>query len=469
MVRCRAFCGRLASQTTRFAMVQLYPFTNPDDAVRSPPVRMVSAHGCSVVDSKGNTYLDAVAGLWCASLGFSDARLVAAATKQMEQLAYYHGFMGRTCEVTEQLAEQLVARLPGLLSHVFFGCTGSDAVESAIKLARFYQNARGKPEKKRIIARESAYHGSGIMSASLTAMAYCHEGFDLPDPSVLRTGRPHFLRDAHEGESEQAFAERRARELEDLILAAGSETIAAFIGEPVIGSGGVVLPPDGYWEAIAAVLRRHDILLIADEIITGFGRTGEWFGVETYGIEPDMMTLAKQLSAAHFPISAMAISSHVHEIVAEYAHELGTFGHGFTYGGHPVGAAVALEALRVYEAMDLPQHVKSLGERLAAELSPIRTIDGVDDVRQIGLIAGVELDDRFDKEGDFGRAVGDEARRRGVLFRVIGNTLAISPPLTVSPAEIEHLGHVLYASIESVSSRTALPEHAIVTTGAPRA
>jgi len=436
-------------------MAQLYPFTDPIDAARSPPVRMVSGQGCHVTDSDGDTYLDAVAGLWCASLGFSDARLVAAAHTQMQTLAYYHGFMGRTSEVTERLAERLVARLPAPLSRVFFGCTGSDAVDSAVKLARFYQNARGKPGKKRVIAREGGYHGSGIASASLTSMAYCHEGFDLPEATVLRTGRPHYLRDAEPGESERDFSRRRARELDELIVAAGPDTVAAFIGEPVIGSGGVILPPEGYWAEISVVLRRHDVLLIADEIITGFGRTGEWFGAETYAIEPDMMTMAKQLSGAHFPISALAIGTHVHEVVAARAHELGTFGHGYTYGGHPVGAAVALAALDVYEEMDLPRHVRWLGERLATGLAPIAALEGVDDLRRVGLIAGVELDARFGEPGAFGRAVGEEARRRGVLFRVIGDTLAISPPLIVTPAEIDRLCGALRDSIETVAGRRA--------------
>ncbi len=447
-------------------MAQLYPFTDPVDAARSPPMRMVSGSGCQVTDSDGNTYLDAVAGLWCASLGFSNARLVAAASAQLNTLAYYHSFMGRTSEVAEQLAECLVSRLPAPLSHVFFGCTGSDAVDSAVKLARFYQNARGKPRKKRVIAREGGYHGSGIMSGSLTSMAYCHDGFDLPEASVLRTGRPHYLRDAEPGESERDFSQRRARELDELIIAAGPDTVAAFIGEPVIGSGGVMLPPEGYWAAISNVLRRHDILLIADEIITGFGRTGEWFGAETYAIEPDMMTLAKQLSGAHFPISALAVADRVHDVIATHAHELGTFGHGYTYGGHPVGAAVALEALRVYEELNLPHHVQRLGAQLATGLEPIRALEGVDDVRQVGLIAGVELDGRFGEVGAFGRAVGEEARRRGVLFRVIGDTLAISPPLIVSPAEIERLSGTLLECIASVAAQPTSFGHTAIATGA---
>ena len=445
-------------------MAQLYPFTDPIEAERSAPMRVVAGRGCHVTDEGGVTYLDAVAGLWCASLGFADERLRTAAVRQMETLSYYHSFMGRTAEVTERLAGRLVSHLPAPLSHVFFGCTGSDAVDSAVKVARFYQNARGKSAKKRIVAREGGYHGSGIASASLTSMSYCHDGFDLADEKgVLRTGRPHHFRDALPGEDEQAFSARRADELDALIRAAGPETVAAFIAEPVIGSGGAIPPPEGYWAAISAVLRRHDVLLIADEIITGFGRTGEWFGSDTYAIEPDLMTMAKQLSGAHFPISALGVSGQVHEVIAAHAHELGTFGHGYTYGGHPVGAAIALEAIRIYEDMDLPRHVGALGTHLAGALAPLAGRDGVDQVRQVGLIAGVELDGRFVERGGeragqpgaFGRAVGEEARRRGVLFRVIGDTLAISPPLIVTSAEIDRIVATLAESIAAVAGHRA--------------
>ena len=445
-------------------MSQLYPFTDPVAADADAPLRMVSGRGCRVTDAAGVEYLDAVAGLWCASLGFANERLAAAATRQMATLAYYHSFMGRTADVTERLAERLAAKLPGSLSRVFFGCTGSDAVDTAVKLSRFYQNARGKPDKKRVVAREAGYHGSGIASASLTAMSYCHDGFDLGDVGVLRTGRPHHFRDARPGETELEFSKRRGRELDALIREAGADTVAAFIGEPVIGSGGVMLPPDGYWAEIQEVLARHDVLLIADEIITGFGRTGRWFGCETYGIEPDMMTMAKQLTGAHFPLSALAVSADVHDVVAGHAHELGTLGHGFTYGGHPVGAAVALEALTVYDEMDLPAHVGRLGARLADRLAPVADLDGVADLRQVGLIAGVELDERFGEPGAFGRAVGDEARRRGTLFRIVGDTLGVSPPYVVTDDEIDVIGTTLHDSIAHV-----VREHAASAAPAPEA
>jgi 4-aminobutyrate--pyruvate transaminase len=427
-------------------MSQFHAFTDPHVAEREPPRRIVSGQGIRVTDSEGQVFIDAVSALWCASLGFAPERLTRAMTAQMGRLAYYHGFMGRAPDITERLAERLVARLPGDLSHVFFATSGSEAVESAAKIARFYQAARGKSGKRRFIAREGAYHGSGQVSAAMTGLGYCHDGFGLPLADILRTGRPHYLRDAEPGESEIDFSRRRARELDALIRAADPGTIAAFIGEPAMGSGGAILPPEGYWAEIQEVLARHDILLIADEIITGFGRTGEWFGCETWGISPDLMTMAKQLTGAVFPMSAVAMTNGVRDRIAALAHEYGTFGHGMTYGGHPVGAAVAMECLDIYEEMDLPRHVQVLGSRLASRLSEIAELPGVIDTRCQGMLAAVEFE-----PGALGpkpgRAVGAEAEARGVFFRIIGDVLAIAPPYVATPEEIDIIMDVMRDAI----------------------
>lgn len=434
--------------------MQLYPFTDPVAAETQPPKRIVSGDGIHVTDAEGKTYVDAVAALWCASLGFNPERLNAAMTRQMAELAYYHSFMGRTPEITERLATRLADRLPGELSHVFFGTSGSEAVETAAKFVRFYQNARGKTDKKRIIAREGAYHGSGQMSAALTGLGYCHDGFDLPLDAVLRTGRPHYLLDAAPGESEIAFSKRRAQELDTLIRAAGPETIGAFIGEPAMGAGGVILPPEGYWAEVQEVLARHDILLIADEIITGFGRTGEWFSCETFGIHPDMMTMAKQMTASVFPMSAVAMTGAVRDTIASLAHGYQTLGHGVTYGGHPVGAAVALECLDIYEEMQLPAHVKRLGAGMGPGLTRIAQLPGVIDTRCVGLLAAVE----FAADGPHGpglaRRVGQEAEARGVFFRIIGDVLAIAPPYIITAEEIDAVLQVMIDSIHAVTVAT---------------
>lgn len=434
-------------------MAQLYPFTDPLVAKKQPPKAMVSGEGCWVVDRSGRRYLDAVSGLWCVSLGFSNERLIRAAERQYRNLPYYHSFMGRTAEATERLAEALTSVLPAHINRVFFGCSGSDAVETAAKLVRFYWNARGAPEKKKIIARDKAYHGSLSASAALTGMDYCHDGFDLPGPDVLRIGRPSFFHDAEPGESEQDFAKRRARELEDTILAAGADKIGAFIGEPVVGSGGVFPPPDGYWQAVQEVLKRHDILLIADEIITGFGRTGAWFASDKYGLTPDLMTTAKQLSSAYFPISAVGISDRVAAVIDPHAHDLGTLGHGLTYGGHPVGCAVALETLAIYQEMDLPATIGRLAERLSGGLEALRDHPAIVDIRYSGFMAGVELAVRVKAS-----EASAEVERQGVLLRVIDNTLAISPPYVISDQEIDLVLSVLRESIDAVVARQPLRE-----------
>lgn len=412
-------------------MAQLYPFADPVEADLHHPDRFERGDGIRVFDSEGRGYIDAVSALWCASLGFTPDRLTAAMSRQMGQLAYYHSFMGRTPSISDELAARLIARLPGM-ARVFFGTSGSEAVETAAKFVRYYWNAKDQPEKKRIIAREGAYHGSGQMSAALTGMSYCHDGFDVPLEAVLRTGRPHYLQDAEPGESEVAFSKRRGRELDALVLEADPGTIGAFIGEPAMGAGGVILPPDGYWAEIQNVLARHDILLIADEIICGFGRTGAWFGCETYDIRPDMMTLAKQLTASVFPMSAVAMTEEVYAGLAALGHAHGTFGHGVTYGGHPVGAAVALECLDIYEEMDLPETVARLGALIAGRLAHLRQEPGVRDVRCQGALAAIEFD-----SPERAAAVDAGARARGVFFRLIGPVLAIAPPYICNEADID--------------------------------
>lgn len=429
-------------------MSQLYPFTDLIAAEATPPHRMAKANGIRVTDVDGIEFIDAVSALWCCPLGLTNDRLAARASQQMKTLGYYHSFLGRTHSPSEDLAARLVEKLPEGLNHVLFGTAGSEAVDTAVKIVRYYQNARGETDKKRIIARDAAYHGSGTMSAALTAMPATHDGFDVPDDKVLRTGRPHYLLDAEPGETEIAFSKRRAAELEAMIQREGADTIGAFIGEPAIGAGGVILPPEGYWAEVQEVLARHDILLIADEIITGFGRTGEWFACETYGIEPDLMTMAKQLTGGLFPLSAVAMTDAVRNTIAALAGQLEVFGHGVTYGGHPVGAAIAMECLDIYDEMDLPAHVKRLGAIMRARLEGIRQLPGVRDVRCDGMLAGVE----FGSATGHCQRVAAEAQARGVFFRVIGDVLAIAPPYICTDSEIQHIMDVMSDSILAVAA-----------------
>ncbi|MEL6466794.1 MAG: aminotransferase class III-fold pyridoxal phosphate-dependent enzyme [Pseudomonadota bacterium] len=436
-------------------MAQLYPFTDLIGAETVPPHRMASANGIRVSDADGIEYIDAVSALWCCPLGLTNERIAERAAAQMKALGYYHSFLGRTHSPAEDLAARLVQKLPHGLNHVLFGTAGSEAVDTAVKISNYYQNARGKTDKKRVIAREAAYHGSGSMSAALTAMSATHDGFDVPDDMVLRTGRPHYLRDAHPGESEVDFSKRRAAELNALILREGADTIGAFIGEPAIGSGGVILPPDGYWAEIQEVLARHDVLLIADEIITGFGRTGEWFACETYGIEPDMMTMAKQLTGGLFPLSAVAMTDDVRDTVAKLAETYEVFGHGVTYGGHPVGAAIAMECLDIYEEMDLPAHVRRLGALISTWLESLSQLPGVLDVRIDGMLAAVEFDTIHADGINLCRRVSHAAEARRVFFRVIGDVLAIAPPYVCTEAEIHHIMSVLADSIVDATGAPA--------------
>ncbi|MEM8798297.1 MAG: aminotransferase class III-fold pyridoxal phosphate-dependent enzyme, partial [Pseudomonadota bacterium] len=439
-------------KTEEIPMPQLFPFTDPADVKAGYPRAIVRCEGATVIDVDGNRFYDAVSGLWCASLGFSHPRLIEAARTQMETLSYYHSFMGRTPQVANALAEALAEVTPRGIGHFIYGQSGSDAVDTAIKLVRYYQNARGKPSKKKILARDGAYHGAGGMSAALTAFSYCHDGFDTQLDTVIRLTLPHYAKEGHPGESEMAFKDRLCRELEEKITAHGADTIGAMIGEPVLGAGGVIPPPEGYWEAVQRILKKNDILAISDETITGFGRTGCWFGCERYGLEPDIMTMAKQLTAAHFPLSAVGLSDPVHREIAAFAHAHGTLGHGFTYGGHPVGAAVALETLAIYRDIDLATHVAELSQNLAAGLTDLAPSPFVFEIRQAGFMAGVELTSDTGEKDGLARKVASEAEKRGVFFRVIGNTLAISPPYIATPDEIEWLVQTLQESLNAATA-----------------
>lgn len=336
----------------------LHPYTNASLHEKIGPLVIARGEGIYVFDDEGNRYIEGLSGLFCASLGFSEERLVEAATRQMRKLPFYHSFGGKTNEPSVELAERLIALAPTPMSKVFFANSGSEANDTAVKLVWYYHNAIGKPQKKKIISRIRAYHGVTVASASLTGLPNNHRDFDLPIARILHTECPGFYRFGLPGESEEAFVARCVRSLEDLIEREGADTIGAFFAEPIMVSGGCIVPPPTYYEKIQAVLKKHDILLITDEVICGFGRTGAMFGCETFGIEPDMISMAKQLSAAYQPISALMINEKIYRAIVSESATIGTFGHGFTYGGHPVPAAVALETLRIYEERDIVGHVR---------------------------------------------------------------------------------------------------------------
>jgi len=419
-----------------------HPYTNLVRHPETGPMVITRGEGVRVFDDQGKDYIEGLAGLWCTALGWGEERLVEAAAEQMRKLPFYHLFTSKTHEPAARLAEQLAEMAPVPDARVLFACSGSESNDTAIKLIWYRNNARGLPNKKKIIARERAYHGVTIATASLTGLPANQRGFDVPIDRILHTGNPHYWRCAENGETEEQFASRRAEELERLILAEGPDTVAAFFAEPVMGAGGVIVPPASYFDKIQAVLKKYDVLLVADEVITGFGRTGNMFGSQTFGLKPDLMTVAKGLSSGYLPISALIVAGHVYDDVKAQAGEIGVFGHGFTYGGHPVSAAVALETLAIYAERDVLGHVNRVAPALQRGLRDLQQHPLVGEARGIGLIGAVELvadkDERraFDPKLTVGARVVAKAQAHGVILRAMGDAVAFAPPLIISEAEI---------------------------------
>ncbi|MBW4025130.1 MAG: aspartate aminotransferase family protein [Proteobacteria bacterium] len=436
-----------------------HPYTDQRAHAENGPVVISRGQGVRVLDDAGKSYIDVVAGLWCASLGFSNERLVKAAETQMRALPFYHAFASKSHEPMITLSEMLLERAPVPMSRVFFANSGSEANDSAIKMIWYYNNARGLHQKKKLIGRIKGYHGVTVAAASLTGLPYNHRSFDLPLPGFLHTMTPHFYHGALPGETEEDFATRCAHELEKLILAEGPETIAAMFAEPVMGAGGVIIPPAGYFPKIQAVLDRYDILLVADEVICGFGRTGSYWGCQTFDVRPDILTCAKALSAAYLPISAVMVNDKVYEVIADESKAIGTFGHGYTYSGHPVSAAVAVETLKIYDETDMLGHVREVGAHLQRELRRRFTDHPlVGEVRGVGLIGALELveDRATHRNFDFGRKIAARTAKLMEGFGVIGRPLpgdglAFSPPLIITTAEIDEVLDGVTKALEAIT------------------
>ena len=433
------------SPAARDVAYHLHPYTNARQHEAKGPLIVNRGKGVYVYDDQGNEYIEGLASLWSASLGFSEERLARAASEQLAKLPTYHNFAHKTAEPVIEVAERLIKMAPVPMSKAIFADSGSEANDMVIKLIWFYNNALGRPEKKKIISRVRAYHGVTALTAGLTGLPHLHTDFDLPLAGIVHTGCPHHYRNAHEGESESEFSDRLAAELDELIEREGPETVAAFIGEPVMGAGGVVVPPEGYWPKIQAVLRKHEVLLIADEVICGFGRTGNMWGSQTFGIEPDILTVAKALTSGYMPMSAALLSDPIYQVIADNTDKLGTLGHGYTYTGHPVAAAVAAETLKIYEEQDIVGHVRGIMNRFQSGLRRFADHPLVGEVRGVGLIAGVELvadkasKTAFDPPGKVGAAFGQYAQERGLIIRPLGDSIGICPPLIIAPAEIDAL------------------------------
>jgi 4-aminobutyrate--pyruvate transaminase len=441
---------------------QLHSQTNPTRFEENGPLIVTRGEGIRVFDDAGKPYIDAMAGLWCATLGFNNQRLAAAANRQYGELGFYHTFFNRTHAPATELAEKLV-ELTGIEGgKAYFATSGSEANETMVKLAWIYHTVRGKPTKRKVIARDRAFHGSTIAAASMCGLTFMHREFGLPIAGFVHTLCPDRFRNMLPGENEEQFSQRLADELEKLILREGADTIAAFIAEPINAGGGIIVPPASYFAKVQTVLKKYDILCLGDEIVCGFGRTGNWFGKETVGMEPDMMALAKGLSSSYFPISAVVLAGEIYDAVKEFNKEGGSFGHGFTNSGHPVGVAVALEAIKIYEEMNIVDHVRQMGARLRDHFDDMASrFPMIGDVRGEGLMLGIELvadrDTRvpFDPALQAGLNFDRIAYENGLIGRCMGDTLGFSPPLIVTEADVDEIAERCERSLKQLQTHLA--------------
>ena len=424
----------------------MHPNTNARRHEEIGPLVIERGEGIHVIDNSGRRYIEAMSGLWSAALGFSEQRLADAAYRQMQQLPFYHNFNHRAVAPAAALAERLIALAPVPMSKVFFTNSGSEANDTVLKMIWYRANAMGQGARKKVIARRRGFHGVTIGAGSLTGLPANHGGFDLPIPQIRHVSCPHYWREALPGESEEAFASRLAHELDALILAEGPETVAAFVAEPLMAAGGVIVPPATYWQKIQAVLVRHDVLLVADEVVCGFGRTGRMFGSQTFEMKPDIMVLSKQLASSYMPIAAVMINERVYAPLADESARRGVFGHGLTAGGHPVAAAVALENLNIIAERGLVDQAARVGAYMLDGLR-VGLADHplVGEIRGAGLVAGVELvADRVTKAprgavGRLGARAAEMMLDAGVILRAMGDTLALCPPLITTEADIDRI------------------------------
>jgi L-2,4-diaminobutyrate transaminase len=424
------------------------------------PGRVISTgEGCFVTDRDGNRLLDAFAGLYCVNIGYGRQEVAEAIAEQARELAYYHAYVGHGTEASITLAHMVMERAPEHMSKVYFGLGGSDANETNIKLVWYYNNIRGLPRKKKIISRWRGYHGSGLMSGSLTGLELFHKKFDLPLDTVLHTTSPYYFRREDPALGEEQFSAKCAADLEEMIEREGADTIAAFIAEPMLGTGGIVPPPKGYWEAIEPVLRKHDILLIADEVVTGFGRLGSMFGSPHYGITPDIMTIAKGLTSAYAPLSGTIVSEGVWKVLEQGTDEFGPLGHGWTYSAHPIGAAAGVANLRLLDSLDLVANAGEVGPYLTRTMAEaLADHPNMGEVRGEGMLTAVELVQDRDSRSSFDPAqkivprIVQAMGSRGVIARAMpqGDIIGYAPPLCLSREEADTIVSVTVDAIGDV-------------------
>jgi 4-aminobutyrate---pyruvate transaminase len=440
---------------------QIHPATNLRRHERVGPVVIDRGSGIYVYDDEGREYIEGLAGLWSVGVGFGEKRLVDAAARQMAKLPYYHIFTHKTNEPSTLLAEKLVSLAPPGLKHVFFTNSGGEANDTVVKFVWYYNNALGRTLKKKFIARQGAYHGITIAAGSLTGLQVNQTGFDLPLPFVRHVSCPHHYRYAMAAESEEAFAERLAAELESTILTEGPETVAAFIGEPLMGAGGVIVPPRTYWQRVQEICRKYDVLVVADEVINGFGRLGTTFGCDAFGIKPDILVCSKQITSSYQPLAAVLISDNIYQAMADQSDRLGTFGHGYTTSAHPVATAVALENLAIIEERGLVNNAAEVGAHMRAGLARFADHPLVGEVRGRGLIAAVELvadkatKERFDPARKVGLRLFERAHDHGLIIRAIGDSIAFCPPMIITSAQVDEMLRRFSATLTDIQDWVA--------------
>ena len=451
------------SPASRDIAFHMHPYTNPAQLASTGPHIMARGEGVFVYDETGNKFYEGMSGLWCTSLGFSEPELVNAAIEQFNRLPFYHSVAGKTVDPAMELAETLIESAPlaggnSVMSKVFFATSGSEANDTAIKMLWYYNAALNRPEKRKIISREKGYHGVTMAAASLTGLAYAQDGFGLPLDFVKHTIAPDYYNGAIDNESEEEFASRCADELEKLIVFEGPHTVAALFVEPIMGAGGVIVPPKTYFQKIRVVLEKYDVLLVADEVICGFGRTGNMWGSQTMDVQPDMLTCAKALSSAYLPISAVMMSEKIYAPLAKHSEKMGIFGHGFTYSAHPVCAAVALRAQQLMQERNIVGHVQLLAPKFFNHVSSMMQYSFIGNTRAIGLIGAIEFsaDKNTHKKFDPSQKIAAQAvaiiQKHGVILRALpGDIIGFCPPLIISDTELDDMFVKVHKALHEIA------------------
>jgi 4-aminobutyrate---pyruvate transaminase len=447
---------RLSNMAVRDIETVIHPYTNLAQHRETGPLILNEGRGIYVFDDKGKRYIEGLAGLWCTALGYGNEELVEAAAKAMRKLSFTSVFGGKSHDGVIELSEKLKEIAPCPASKILFGASGSEANDMQVKLTWYYNNARGKEKKKKFIARLRGYHGVTVASGSLTGLPMVHADFDLPIKNILHTSCPHYYRDGLEGETEDQFTDRMAKDFDDLIQMEGPDTVAAFIAEPVMGAGGVIVAPSSYFPKINAVLAKYDVRFISDEVICGFGRTGNWFGAQTFGMKPTSISMAKAITSAYFPMSAITIEEPLYDAMVEESKKIGTFGHGYTYTAHPVGCAVALKTIEIYERDKIVDRVKKVALAFTGRLKKLGEHPLVGEARGVGLLGALELvadketKRAFDPKKVVGATCVNFLQELGLINRAMGDAVVFCPPLIITTDEI----HEMFDMVEAALNRT---------------